>query len=159
MIKSLVVYYSLTGNTKMIAEVITEATGSDILELKPVKEINAESSMKYFWGGYQAIMKLKPKLKNIDKNPLDYNLIILGTPVWAWTYAPPIRSFLAKFNLQGKKVALWTCSAGDGVKAMGRFKDALKDSDIVSYISFQEPIKNEPEAAKEKIINWVKELI
>ena len=109
MVKSLIVYYSLTGNTKMIAEVIAEETGSDILELKPVKELNADSSTKYLWGGYQATMKIKPKLKYIDKNPLEYDLIILGTPVWAWTYAPPIRSFLAKYNLKGKKVALWTC--------------------------------------------------
>ena len=42
---------------------------------------------------------------------------------------------------------------------MSRFKDALEDADIIGYISFQEPIKNEPKAVKEKIINWVKGLI
>ncbi|MFX1310455.1 MAG: flavodoxin family protein, partial [Promethearchaeota archaeon] len=86
--KVLVVYYSLTGNTKMIAEAIAESIDSDILELKPVKELNAESGMKYFWGGFQATMKKKPKLEEFDINPLDYELIILGTPVWAWTISP-----------------------------------------------------------------------
>ena len=42
MMKVLVVYYSLTGNTKMIAEAIAESIDSEILELKPVKELKAE---------------------------------------------------------------------------------------------------------------------
>lgn len=157
--KILVVYYSLTGNTKLIAEVIAESINSDILELKPVKELKADSSTKYFWGGYQATMKIKPKLEDFDENPLEYDIIFLGTPVWAWTYAPPIRSFLAKYDLKGKKVALWTCSAGDGRKAMSRFKDALKDINILGEIGFQDPKQHEPEVCKEKAAVWAKEII
>ncbi|MFX1437083.1 MAG: flavodoxin family protein [Promethearchaeota archaeon] len=157
--KVLVVFYSLTGNTKMIAEAIAESINSDILELKPVKELKADSGMKYFWGGYQATMKLKPKLEHFNKNPLDYDIIFLGTPVWAWTYSPPIRSFLGKFDLKGKNVALWTSSDGDGVKAMNRFKEALKNSNILGQISFQSPLKNKPESAKEQAIGWAKELV
>ena len=157
--KVLVVYYSLTGNTKLIAEAIAESINSDVLELKPVKELNAEGSMKYVWGGYQATMKKKPKLKVFDTNPLEYDLIFLGTPVWAWTYSPPIRSFLSMFDLSGKKVALWTCSAGDGIKAMNRFKEALKEANIVGEIRFQEPKQRETEEAKEKVASWAKEII
>jgi flavodoxin len=159
MSKILVVYYSLTGNTKLIAETIAESINVDILELKPVKELNAESGMKYFWGGFQATMKKKPKLKGFDLNPLNYDLIILGTPVWAWTFSPPIRSFLSNYDLKEKNVALFTCSAGTGERAMSRFKDALKEAKITSNISFQEPLKNEPQLAKEKAINWAKKLI
>lgn len=157
--KVLVVYYSLTGNTKLIAEAIAESINSDVLELKPVKEISANGSMKYVWGGYQATMKKKPKLKVFDTNPLEYNLIFLGTPVWAWTYSPPIRSFLSMFDLSEKNVALWTCSAGDGIKAMNRFKEALKKANIIGEIRFQEPKQNETEVAKEKVASWAKELI
>ncbi|MHA2009864.1 MAG: flavodoxin family protein [Promethearchaeota archaeon] len=83
MVKVLVVFYSLTGNTKLIAESIKDALDTDILELKPVKELNPEGGSKFFWGGYQSTMKLKPKLKDFDLNPLEYDLIIIGTPVWA----------------------------------------------------------------------------
>lgn len=155
----LVVYYSLTGNTKMIAETIAQSIDSDILELKPVKELKAEGGSKYFWGGYQATMKIKPKLKTIDINPLDYNLIILGTPVWAWTYTPPIHSFLSKFDLTSKNVALWTCSQGDGTRAMSKFKKALKKANILSEFRFQEPKQHEPDEAKEKATKWAKEII
>ncbi|MFX1429766.1 MAG: flavodoxin family protein [Promethearchaeota archaeon] len=157
--KVLVVYYSLTGNTKMIAQAIAESTNSDILELKPVKELKADSGMKYFWGGYQATMKIKPKLEHFDKNPLDYDIIFLGTPVWAWTYSPPIRSFLSKFDFKGKKIALWTTSEGNGVLAMNRFKDALRSAKLMGHISFQSPLKNQPESAKEQAINWAIELV
>ena len=157
--KVLVVYYSLTGNTKMIAESIVEAINSDVLELKPVKELDAESGMKYFWGGFQATMKKKPKLKEFNIDPLDYDLIILGTPVWAWTFSPPIRSFLNKYNLSDKKIALWVCAQGNGIKAMDRFKDALKDANIISEIRFQEPKQNEPDKAREKAKIWAKRLL
>ncbi|MFW9901671.1 MAG: flavodoxin family protein [Candidatus Thorarchaeota archaeon] len=159
MAKILVVYYSLTGNTKMIAESIVEAINSDVLELKPVKELDAESGMKYFWGGFQATMKKKPKLEEFDINPLDYDLIILGTPVWAWTLSPPIRSFLKKYDLSNKNVALWVCAQGSGVKAMDRFKDTLKDANIISEIRFQEPKQNEPDKARERAKIWAKRLV
>lgn len=154
----LVVYYSLTGNTKLIAEAIAEAINADTLALKPVKELNPESGMRFFWGGAQSTMKKKPKLKEFDINPIDYELIILGTPVWAWKFSPPIRSFLSKFDLSGKNIALWTCSAGDGVKAMSGFKEALKDANIIGEIRFKEPKQHRPDEAKEKAIAWAKKI-
>ena len=148
--KILIVYYSLTGNTQFIAEIIQEAIKADIEELKPIKELNPSSSMKYMWGGYQATMKKKPKLKPIVKNPLEYDIIFLGTPVWAWTFSPPLRSFLSLYDLTDKRVAIWTCSAGDPSKAMDRFSNALKDAQILGKIGLREPLNNNPEEAKQK---------
>ena len=89
---------------------------ADMLELKPIKELNPEKGTKFMWGGAQSKMKKKPELVPIDIDPLEYDLVILGTPVWAWTFNPAIRSFLSMFDLAEKKVALWTCSAGSGNK-------------------------------------------
>ncbi|MCK5559085.1 MAG: flavodoxin, partial [Thermoplasmata archaeon] len=83
-------------------------------------------------------------------------LIILGTPVWAWNISPPMRSFLSKFDLTGKNVALWMSHAGDGIKAMGRFKEILKNANIVDSITFQEPLKKDSDENKEKAIAWIK---
>ncbi len=156
MSKILIVYYSLTGNTQFIAEALRDTIEADILELKPIKELKAGSGTRFMWGGYQSTMKKKPKLMDFDINPLEYDLIILGTPVWAWNISPPMRSFLSKFDLTGKKVALWMCHAGDGVKAMERFKEALKNANIVESISFQQPLKKESDENKEKAIVWIK---
>ena len=97
--KILIVYYSLTGNTKMIAEAIAEGINAEILALKPKKELNPKGFMKFVWGGYAARMNKKPELETIEIDPLSYDLIILGGPVWAWTYCPPIGSFLSKYDL------------------------------------------------------------
>ncbi len=158
MSKTLIVYYSLTGNTQFIAETLRDTIEADILELKPIKELKADSGTRFMWGGYQSKMKKKPKLMDFNTNPLEYDLVILGTPVWAWDISPPMRSFLSKFDLTSKKVALWMCHAGDGIKAMIRFKEALKDANIVESISFQNPLKKESDKNKEKAIAWIKEV-
>ncbi|NVM19340.1 MAG: NAD(P)H-dependent oxidoreductase [Candidatus Lokiarchaeota archaeon] len=158
MTKILIVYYSLTGNTQFIAETLRDTIEADILELKPIKELKADSGTRFMWGGFQSTMKKKPELMDFDINPLAYDLIILGTPVWAWNISPPMRSFLSKFDLTNKKVALWMCHAGDGIKAMGRFKETLKSADIVENITFQEPLKKESDKNKEKAIAWIKEV-
>lgn len=155
----LIVYYSLTGNTQFIAETIQEAIKADIEELKPIKELNPNSSMKYVWGGMQATMKKKPKLNPVSKNPLDYDLVFLGTPVWAWTFSPPLRTYISKFDLSGKKLAIWTCSAGEPGKVLEKFENALKDAEVIGKIGFREPLNNNPEEAKEKTISWVTEII
>ena len=55
--KVLVIYYSLTGNTKLIAETIQNAIGADVQEIKPIKDLDPESGTRFMWGGMQATMK------------------------------------------------------------------------------------------------------
>ena len=159
MTKILIVYYSLTGNTQFIAETLRGSIEADILELKPIKELNPNKGTRFMWGGFQSTMKKSPELMDFDINPLEYDLLILGTPVWAWNISPPMRSFLSKFDLTGKKVALWMCHAGDGVKAMNRFKETLSGANIVENISFQDPLKKDSDGNKEKAIIWVEGVI
>jgi hypothetical protein len=66
---------------------------------------------------------------------------------------------LSKIELTNKKVALWMCHAGDGIKAMNRFKEILKDANIVADISFQEPLKKNTDQMKEKAIAWIKGVV
>ena len=50
------------------------------------------------------------------------------------------------------------CHAGDGIKAMGRFKETLKSADIVETITFQEPLKKGSDENKEKAVAWIKQV-
>jgi len=159
MTKILIVYYSLTGNTQFIAEALRETIEADILELKPVKELNPESGTKFMWGGFQSTMKKKPELMDFNINPLEYDLIILGTPVWAWNISPPMRTFLSMFDLHSKNVALLMSHAGDGIKAMVRFKEILEGANIIDSITFQMPLKKDSDENKEKAIAWIKEVV
>jgi len=154
--KVLVVFYSLTGNTKFIAETIRETVDAELLEIKPIKEYNPKGMSKYVWGGMQAVMSSKPALKPINIDTSTYDLIFLGTPVWAWNISPPMRSFLEKFNLNGKDVAIWLCSARKTKETFKKFKILMKDVNVVGQMNFIEPLKKDTENIKERVIEWTR---
>src|SRR5690606_26672866 len=97
--KILIVYYSHDGNTAFIAESIAEALEADILELRPRRIIKSKDFMKFTWGEHEVVMQMRPELDDLDKDPHRYDIIFLGTPVWAWSFAPPLRTFFAENEL------------------------------------------------------------
>jgi len=61
--KTIVVYYSMSGNTKYVADLIKKELKCDTLELKPVKEYPSKGFKKFFWGGKSSVMKESPNLE------------------------------------------------------------------------------------------------
>ncbi|HJO92976.1 MAG TPA: hypothetical protein QF753_06230 [Victivallales bacterium] len=157
--KTALIYYSLEGNTRYIADCISEAINLDILQLHPLKSINKNSAMKYLWGGKQVLSQARPKLANYSFIQDNYDLIILGTPVWAWKFSPAINTFIHDMNLTKKNIALYCCHGGGKGAVFRRFKDALKGNDIIGEIDFREPLKKSPEKSKDRAIVWANNLI
>jgi len=157
--KILVVFYSLDGNTRFIAENIAKVTGADLLELKPVKAISGKSFMKYFWGGRQVVLKQKPELLPLEKDPKDYDLLFIGSPVWAYTFTPPLRTFFSKYNIKEKKIALFCCHGGDPKNTLINMAEALTGNEIIGKIDFLEPLKHLTDNSAEKVKNWAKDLV
>ena len=58
--KTLVVYFSLEGNTAYVADTIRDKTGADLLRLVPKKAYHDKGFAKFFWGGKSAVMAEKP---------------------------------------------------------------------------------------------------
>jgi len=157
--KSLIIYYSLDGNVKLLSETMAKEIGADILPLQPKKEIEAGSFMKYFWGGRQIVMKSTPELEVLSLNPNDYDLIILGTPVWMGDYTPAIRSFLTNNPLVNKKLAIFCSHESTPGKSLINLQDKLTGNEIISVTDFVAPLKKDKEASLEKAKVWVKSLI
>ena len=159
--KKLVVFYSLEGNTKFIAQNLAKEIGADILELKPEKEIPKIEPLKHFWGGKQVVMKETPKLKKYDINLADYDTLIIGTPVWSFNFSPPIRTFLKENKIKNKKIILFCTSEGSKGKTFENLKKELKGNEIIAQIEFQSVLENPEENIKklEDFINSVKEKI
>lgn len=133
--RTAVVYYSLQGNTEMVAKEIANSTGADLIKLEPVEEYPDKGFKKFFWGGKSAVMGDEPKLKPYVFNLDAYDNIILGFPIWAGTFVPPIRSFIkANPGIITKKISVFACQSGRG--AEGAFKKLKKEFDIA-------PIENE----------------
>jgi flavodoxin len=152
--KTLIVFYSLEGSTKLMAQTIAKELDADLLECRPVKEAHPTGFMKYMWGGRQMMFNKEPKLVPFEKDPQHYDNIIIGTPVWAYTYAPVIRSFLAKTELKNKKVAIYCCHEGGPGKTLDNFKEKLSNNNtIIGEMGFLNVSKNK-ELNIIKAIEW-----
>lgn len=157
--KILVVYYSLEGNCDFVARTIAEETGGDLLRIKPKKEISASGS-KFFWGGAQVTMRQKPELKKLTKDPSKYDIIFLGTPVWAWTFTPPIRSLLKQVEFKDKKVAFFCTHEGNYGKTFQNLKNQLKGNKFLGEIALEAPVfKKTEKKTEKKLKKWVAEIL
>ena len=146
--KKLVVFYSLDGNTKFIAEKIAEEISAEILELKPEKEIPKIEPFKHLWGGKQVINKETPKLREYHFNLSDYDILIIGTPVWSFNFSPPIRTFLKENKIKNKKIIIYCTSKGLKGETLENLKKELKGNEIIAEIEFRNVLKNQEENIK-----------
>ena len=110
--KTLVVYYSQSGNAQWMAEQISSALSADMLRLVPKKAYPEKGFGKYFFGGGSAVMKEAPELEPYETDLAQYGQIVFVTPVWAGTVTPPLRTFIRAEDLQGKRFAFAACSLG-----------------------------------------------
>ena len=110
--KKLVVFYSYTGHTKMIAESIQRKLNCDILEIKPVKPYSTDYQTVVDEEQNNSSAGKTPDIQKIDKNINEYDEIIIGTPVWWYTIAPVIRTFLTQNDLSNKTIKPFATNAG-----------------------------------------------
>ena len=111
----LIVYLSRTGNTKAVAKMIQNETGGRLIALElrnPYPE------------NYQAIVAqvvrenetgYLPPLKTSIDDISAYDTVFLGAPTWGMQLPPPMKSFLAAYNLSGKTVIPFNTNGGYGV--------------------------------------------
>ena len=93
--KTLIVYYTLEGNTHYAAKKIAAELGAGVLRIKPVKIYPRKGFRKFFWGGKSAVMAETPELAPYEFDASAYDRIVFGFPVWAGNVTPPIRTFKA----------------------------------------------------------------
>ncbi len=157
--KSLVVYYSYSGNTRLIAETAAHALDADIEELQPVKPLHASGAGYVMWGLRQLIGQSKPPLKPLGHDIGAYDLIVIGTPVWSYTVAPPVRTFLESVDLTGKQTALFCCHGGDPKDTLRHMKTALIGSSVVGAADFFDPAKHDCDRNRQKARIWADSLL
>ncbi len=147
---TLIVYYSLDGNTAETAQKIAEILGADLLRLDPVKAYPTGKVSKLVWGGASVVMAEKPKLKPYDFDGSRYERIIFGSPVWASNVAPPLRTFIRDNDLAGKQFAAFLCqTAGGDEKAYQKLLGLLGTEHLDAQLTLLDPkINPDPENDK-----------
>ena len=150
--KTLIVYYSLEGNTKMIAEKLSEKTGADLQEIKSLKEYPKKAPAKFLIGGKDAAFKVCPEIEKIEKDVKAYEAIVIGTPVWDGTVAPPVRSFLRDTLIKTPNVAAFACLAGkDPKKTFKVIKELTLVDNLLAEICFYNPLTGKDPDVDSKI--------
>ena len=121
--KMLIVYYSRSGNTRVVAEKIHATLDGSIVELQTVHPYPEE----YRATTEQAQKELKanyfPLLKTTVDDISPYDVILVGSPNWWGTFASPVRGFLAQHDFSGKKIAPFITHEGS---ALGKSVADLK---------------------------------
>jgi len=112
--KILVVYYSKSGNTKIVAQELAQNLGADIEEITESQP--KEGVIGYIFACKNAALQTSTPINDIKRQITEYDLVIIGTPIWAWTMANPIRSFLEKYKQNLKQISFFATMGGSGDK-------------------------------------------
>lgn len=110
--RTLVVYHSRTGYTRRVARMLANRLGADLDEIRIVEPLGGP--LGYLLCAIEAIAGLAPALRPPRKDPAAYDLIVVGTPVWFWSPASPVRSWLEQHRLRGKRLAFFCTMGGSG---------------------------------------------
>ena len=134
--KILICFFSASGKTKKVAEIISKELNSDLYEITPEKKYTSEDLNGYNVKSRTYIeyttKNSRPKIKDKNANIEKYDIILLGFPIW-WHIAPPIiNTFLEMYNFTGKKIILFGTSMSDNFgETVLYLKDSCKGSDII----------------------------
>ena len=149
--KSLVVYYTRTGNTKFVAETIAAELASDMEEVVDLKK--REGTLGYMSASKDATGGKLTEIAPTKHAPADYDLIVVGTPVWYWRPSPAIKTYLTKHDLAGKKVALFFTMDGRLGGAEEKTKALMPNAAFIGELALAKPTADK-EVTAQKIADW-----
>ena len=153
--KKAIVYYSMSGNTEYVAKYVSSKIDADLIKIEPKKEYPNKGLKKFLWGGKSAVMGEKPELENYEFG--NYDLIVFVSPVWAGTFAPPIRTFVNDNTdkLNGNKFAVIMCQSGaGGEKAIEKLKSLLNTEKLEQELVLIDPKDKKSEEKDKKIYEF-----
>jgi len=156
--KTLIVFYSRTNTTKKIAEKIAERIGADLEIL--VDKKNRAGAVGWLVAGKDAGRRKSTEIDNTKYDSNDYDLVILGTPVWVGNFTPAVRRYIELNKSKFKKLAFFTTQGSD--KRQKVFDELEKESGKKSVAELQlttkEVVGSQYESKLEEFIKTINKL-
>ena len=129
MAKALVAYFSVSGTTKRLAERLAQATGADLVEIKPAQPYtaadvdwrNKRSRSSVEMSDASSRPAIASRVDNMDA----YDVVFVGFPIWWYREPGIIDTFIESYDLAGKTVIPFATSGGSGIGNSGRNLQAL----------------------------------
>ncbi|KUK27085.1 MAG: hypothetical protein XD60_0760 [Acetothermia bacterium 64_32] len=110
--KTLVAIYSRSGTTLSVGKRIADALGADLEVIED--RVNRRGILGFLRSGYEALAKRVPPIAEPKHDPGDYDLVVVGTPIWAGRMSSPVRAYLHRFRGKLPRAAFFATSAGGG---------------------------------------------
>lgn len=152
----LVTYFSLSGNTKAVAEKIALYTGADLYRIEPVTPYpdNMDSLICRAKEEMKGIRKIEIKKSDIDLK--NYDIVFIGSPVWFGDWVPEVEEFARLNNLRDVKVMPFVTSGKFyDQDIMNHLYDAIKTQSRVKGLCLTQDPKGTP---TKDIITWLEDL-
>lgn len=129
--KTLVVFYSRSGTTKRVAQEVAKVLNADVDEVVDKKPRNG--ILGFLIAGYDAT-KGKTTEIEFQKDPSEYDLVVIGTPVWNGRVTPAIRTYLLQNRGKIKNAAFFCTCAGRHGKCLEQMEEILGKKPALSKV-------------------------
>jgi flavodoxin len=140
--KTLILYYSRTGNTKMCCEALQKELGADLIEIKDLK--NRDGGWGFFTGALGSMFNVHTNIDPLNPDLSPYKNIIIASPIWTGTLSTAIRTLIDKNLFDNKQVVMFTTTnAAEKEKYIEKSKAraANNGAQVVGY--YQVVVKRE----------------
>lgn len=155
----LIVYFSYTGNTKKIANMIKDNLNCDILEIKTIIPYSEDYDTVVNDEQNSEASNHLPEIQNINIDLSKYDEIILGTPVWWYRPVPAIRTFLTQNDLSGKVIKPFATNAGWLGRTFKEINALCPNSKVYNGMNIVfESYSDKLVTKSQDIEKWIKEL-
>jgi len=139
--KILVIYYSRTGTTKKVAHEIAHELNCDLEEITTNKY--KRGLIGYLMAVRDSYKGKLPMISKINSDLTRYDLIIIGTPIWSFTVAAPVRSFISYHRENFKRLVFFCTMGGSGAERAFKAMETISGNQAVAYLSLSsEQLKN-----------------
>jgi flavodoxin len=139
--KILVVYYSRTGTTKIVAEKLAKKLNADLEAV--VDQQNRQGMLNWIIAGFHAASKKTTQINQLQSDLQNYDLVIIGTPIWVGSVTPAIRTFFNKNQEAIKKSAFFTVSGGtDTQKCLDQLSELASTKPLACFSVTEKQVKS-----------------
>ncbi|MFH1836374.1 MAG: NAD(P)H-dependent oxidoreductase [Methanobacteriota archaeon] len=142
--KTLVVYFSLTGNTKKVGELIAEKLGADVEEIKLSKALSGMNDPRIFTSFLGCLLGKLPELAPLEHDLKAYDLVVVGGQVWCFSLSTPLKAFFNKNSEKlPEKVAFFLTHGGmRGQAAVNTMRKSSGKTPVATLILREENVKS-----------------
>lgn len=154
--KPLIVYYSWSGNTKAIAQMIQELTTGDIYQIETRNPYPTDYNQTVDVAKQELRANTRPEFMEQNINIDNYDVIYLGYPNWWGTMPMVVHTFLESYDFSGKTIIPFCTHEGSGLgKSVRDITKLCPKAEVVNAIAFH---GGSVAKAKGEVEKWLKKL-